>query len=364
MPDHNINSLLEQAHQLVGVGRTEEAIALLLTTNNSALKRRVRGISGRYKKLTKQHHNNFITFDQYNASLTKINSDLLAVDIDEPGSSNKKTLWAVLGIGVLVIAALLYFRFSGADASPEVEAAATLEEELKLSDDCQEHNRIIYIADFKNGDIDGFSRRLFGLVEDRVGGSYVVSNAPFLDPNQAGYSETILQQYYSNCDTSGIFVNGIIDHASSVLECVVNVINLDFDLGTENFKKYEKFRIRNPDELEFSVTNNARFVADFVSCLTKYYLYQVKEAVTCFNDLLRGPELESHPQLEGYIHFFMGNCHLMLGDEEAALRRYGFAKEKNPKLEDQVQDNEQLIAGRLREPIRVDFLRNLQDGFP
>ena len=351
---------LQDCEQYIAAGQTERALKKLIKVPDSKFRRRFVSLSNQFNTLTRDHNKGTVSTDDYRTRSNQINVALLAAlnDYDahlkeEPSASetdSNTVLRKVLGVGVLVIAGLLLTKWYTDRMAPEV---------IQIEGTgCREYNRMIRVADFTPRDIDGFSQRLVGLVRpNAVRNGFKVGRAEFLNLAEDNHLNTIMNTYYSECDTSGIFVNGFLDNENKILECLINIINLDFHFGSETFDRVQTVSFRNPAQLEFNVASNAQFVADFVNCLTHYYSYDVENAIECFESLLLDPDLDNYPKFQGYIAMYRGNAHLMLGQEQQAIASYDFARRKNPVLEDLIAENERLIDKGLVEPMVVEIPR-------
>ena len=329
--DHPDQHLLEQAEQYIADGHTEKAIQVLLKSKNRGLRRKVVAISGRYKQWKRQYESGKIVTEEFNAHVVRVNGELLSVisgGVVEGNGGNKRIIWLFVGVGIAIVAGLLYFKPDKAIESRDIV------QDQNPSDSCLVSNRVIRVADFTKGDSDGFTNRTIGSLRQMVAQDlYLVTKAPYTDFAEFDYLPKIIKNYYSACDTSGIFVNGSIDYQAETLECVINIINLQFNPNAEISNSVQAIYFRNPSELEFSVASNADYVAKFIACLSKYYSYRTGEALDCFADLLLDEGLEKYPNFQGYLYFYLGNCFLYTGDEAEAQKSYEVAMEKNKSLE-------------------------------
>ena len=161
--DNPDQHLLEQAEQYIADGHTDKAIQVLLKSKNRGLRRKVVAISGRYKQWKRQYESGKIVTEEFNAHVVRVNGELLSVisgGVVEGNGGTKRIIWLVVGVGIAVVAGLLYFK-----PDKTIESIDIVQDQ-NPSDSCMVSNRVIRVADFTKGDSDGFSDTTIGILDE------------------------------------------------------------------------------------------------------------------------------------------------------------------------------------------------------
>ena len=141
-----------------------------------------------------------------------------------------------------------------------------------------------------------------------------------------GIRDSIKRRYfnkYSTCDTTGIFIHG--DYLQE--ELFISEMNI-FNLRTE-FKHISldsSIILKTPQNMEFSISKNSQFLADFISCTAKVFSGQYLNAIECLENLTDHEEVYKSSFNRSIVALYKGNCYAILGDIEKAKREYRVVK--------------------------------------
>ncbi len=310
-------------------------------------------------RLRKDHnltdkHADFESFLKEIISLLKDNN--LFFDIDAlPSKSEKKRIKELLlndskdeskvrgrrkgfnfmvGAGLIAVLLLLWYRFLSLDTDSV---------ELNHSLDCSDgHKKAVFTAHFQQDKVDGFSKSVIAnLISELDHTRYTVKEASF-QAYESDYNRSIWQKYFEGtCDTSGLFLGGLWDKRDSVFICYINLFNL--------FSKIPKLHggngaiiLNNPPEINFSIRDDSKFLADFILGLLKTHEGAAFETLMIFAELEKKQSVLKqvrHYNLEGYISFYKGNCYALRGDEVRAKMAYRKAEKLVPKLWNITREN-------------------------
>ena len=166
--------------------------------------------------------------------------------------SPKKILIGLALVIFLIAAAFATGLFGGSpkkkDRNLQPSQAMT---ESKPS--CETHKFSSIVAQLDPTKIDGFSHSVMTLVDQQLDDSlYNVRMADYQDRKIDRYHDFIRTTYFTNtCDTSGIFVNGLVDYNVQVFNFYATLVNVP-DNAPEYIQK-SSIHFESLEEISFEV---------------------------------------------------------------------------------------------------------------
>lgn len=257
-----------------------------------------------------------------------------------PASGNNPLILG--GIGLLIVAILggIGFYLFG-DKTPE-------------SITCTTHKTAVLVADFQDkaqenhrdefaSDIVTKTDLLLGDTKYDVGGIGRVNRG-------RRYHETMRETHFNrmtNCDTSGILLNGILDIDKKIFDIWLTLSNLD--MKVPELAERSTLALSNPVSVEFSMSEDADFISRFIYAVLKSAEGESLDALNQFYKLEQENEalINGNEALKTNLAFFKGNAYAIRGDDVRAKKQYEIAsKSENPELRRAATDN-QVTAERM-----------------
>lgn len=319
-----------KARTFISDNRLFEAIQELRT---NALPKRdkmtLANMESRLNALNEKIRLGVLTEDQTNIELNKIRVGLLEIceTLENPPSAEgpagflqQHWMKALVALCLLVPAA--YFLLPIAPAVVEEEA-------------CTERKVAILVADFQRNEDIGFSNTLVVNLDNALGSEHYDVSPVGTQERTARYDKFIQEKYFANtCDTSGMFVNGLLSPKENVFNAYITIAGLEMQVP--GLAKEKSINLANPKGLEFNVPENAEFLAQLILGIIKSYEGKAYEALDQFFELEKEAskgELKDDEGFTATIAHFKGNCYAMRGDEKRANEQYQkVRKTGNPEL--------------------------------
>jgi len=275
-------------------------------------------LEARINALTKKNRLGIISNDEASLEMNKIRLSLLELFDDYENGNDKEIIkpdhkykYAILAAGLLFIT--VYF-VSNSFATPE-----------KV---CLDSKVSVLVADFqtvndKNG-TDGFANSLVTRLDNLLGDDiYDVSPIGHQTRKIKRYDNYIAKEYFElTCDTSGVFINGYLNMEQKVFNIYLTMANLKMQIPKLSTDK--SIVIDNPKGLEFSISEDVDFLADFILGIIKCYEGEPYEALDQFFELEKKnrDKLLEDNNLKATLAHFKGNCYAMRGDDRRASIEY------------------------------------------
>jgi hypothetical protein len=219
----------------------------------------------------------------------------------------------------------------------------------------------VLIANFMDKDRDGFSNSLVTHLDNALPDSlYDVRPVGNQKREVKNYSEVIATRYFkSKCQPSGIFINGFLDREQQVFNLYANLVNMKID--QPEFVNDNSVFLENPDNVEFSIREDAKFVAQFILSIIDVYGGNEKRALENLTVLEANQKVNlKDPEFLATVALYKGNCYALRGDETRAKKEYQKAKKSNkPEVEMAAQHNI-LAANAISESYQDDPLQAKQ----
>ena len=336
--------LLQDCEQHIAAGQTEKALKKLVKVPHRQYRRRFVGLSNRYKILVKEQNRGTLSTADFQTGMNKVNVALIATLGEYEGflsggeakgtsDGNFPMLKVVLGAGLAMIAGLLLWKFAGLSKQ-------------RTTSICTEHRKLIHVADFQGEGRSPFSETLTGKLRRNVG-TFGVEQVGYQATGSASYRDTILQKYFSGCDTSGIFVNGLWDDEVQVFLAYLDMANLQ--LKVPGLTVAETFILENPPNVVFSIREDARFLADLIIAMVNAYEGRTYGALKRLIALRTDTVLSLDPGLKAFVQLNIGNCYAMRGDSSAAQKSYEEVQSSGDDQLAAIAENNRTIAARVEQ---------------
>ncbi|MEM8528171.1 MAG: hypothetical protein AAGG68_26240 [Bacteroidota bacterium] len=226
---------------------------------------------------------------------------------------------------------------------------------------CSDHKVAVLVADFQNNEkdtyTDAFANSLVTSIDNSLNdNTYEVRPIGRQTRQIFRYNDTIRLQYFENsCDTSGLFVNGFLDPNLKVFNMYITLANME--MKAEGFSDGNSIGLDNPEGLEFSVSEDAKFLADFIVAILQSYEGKAYEALKTFFELEKeGSEgiLKNDDNFKATLAHYKGNCYALRGDNKRAKEQYTIAKRYgNPEVK-QAAENNGAAADEVNEKMKED----------
>ncbi len=337
----------DQIRNLIAQNKLTEAIEILRSSLNAqSQKNALIVIENRWNDLKEKRINGTISTEHSNIEQNKICNSLLALlDSKENPTSgllkSNKRMYMILG-GVLLIAAAI-FGIS-----------------LSKTEKCTDSKIAILIADFIAGKEEH-------VTEDPFANSLAIEmdallSENFYDVRPVGpqtrnierYNDAIQEKYYDKfCDTSGVFINGLLDKGKAVFNMYTTIVNLK--MQSADFSDKESLVLANPQGITFSIPDDAKFLADFFVAMVKSYEGKHFEALKDFDKLIMNDTsgFMKNESFAATLAHYKGNCYALRGDNVRAKKQYEIVRQQgSPELKETVDQNEETadeINKRMRE---------------
>jgi sulfatase modifying factor 1 len=197
----------------------------------------------------------------------------------------------------------------------------------------------IVVADFMQEN-PAFARRVVtNLLENFPVSQNEVGISPlgrFLDPLKAKV-DTFDQVVQKNCVEKGIILYGTLDELGGErlfngfikLEGLKDASIAAEKVSVEQVVLTNESNLKVPDEINFSISEQARLVSDFTTGLLKYYLGDTT-AIAFFQKAIQTANPAKEEKLKDVANLYLGNTYLAAGKAEKALETYDQISEVSP----------------------------------
>ncbi len=331
---NRLSAAIKQMHAQVKKGKIKNALSL---------------IESRLNDVNEKMRLGLLSEENANLELNKIRNSLLelcdqmdaAEQVVGVGGQSFVRL-GLIGAGVLLLLVASWFAF------------------LKPAS-CDDRKVAVLVADFQSTEkveeTDGFANtlvtRMDFLLPDDV---YDVSPVGPQSRQVKRYDEFIQQEHFLNtCDTSGMFVNGFLSLEQEVFNIYITLANLKMnvpDLAQDN-----SIVLDNPAGLEFSISNNANFLADFLIGIIQCFEGKPYDALQRFFELEKGDETgitREDKKFQAALAHFKGNCYAMRGDNERAKEQYEIVKKNGSAEMQTVAEKNSATSDRINQKMQDD----------
>jgi hypothetical protein len=212
---------------------------------------------------------------------------------------------------------------------------------------CETRKVAVLVADFQNlaetEKVDAFANTVTAKIANKLEGNiFDVTPIGYQSRKIKNYHDVIRKEHFeSQCDTSGLFINGFLSEKQKVFNAYITIANLkmkDPDLSSKN-----SIVLDNPSGIEFSVSNDAAFFADFILAVITTYTGNPLHGLEQFYELEQKDSnsvIKNNENLGATIDYYKGNCYAISGDNVSAKREYGIVeKTGNQELKASAQNN-------------------------
>lgn len=333
----DILAILETCEQLIAKGKTKEALAQLIDLPDSKTRAKFVGLSNQFNTLDRDFKSGILTHEEMASKLARVNGAILA-DIQRlktgksqiEKSSGKMLLGLSLGVLLLLMGYWLL--------KPGPQGIA------KTMDCPPERKTAVYVAQFQQDKVDGFSTSVAGELRNELEKEkYTVGGVDFQTLNNPNYYDSIRVKYFEqSCDTSGLFLSGLWDKVDQVFNCYINLFHLSVKIP--GLQDQPSIILNNPPGITFSVKEDVQFLTDFVVGILKTYEGEAYEALKLFTKLEKDAILLQDDEVKAYVAHYKGNCYAMRGNQAQAQVNYEKAATLAPNLRRLALANRQMAA--------------------
>ena len=279
-------------------------------------------LDSRLKVLKENIQLGVISSEYANIELNKIRSDLFDLydsvhrtDLEIDTQKRKVRIALASFVGLILIS---FFSYSI----------------MNSKKNCEDIKTAVLIADFQNtereSETDGFANslvtRIDNSLDDRL---FDVRPVGHQTRKVKRYDDYIRKEFFdSSCDTSGLFINGFLSLEQKVFNAYITLSNLTTKIP--GFSIENSLTMDNPSGIEFSVSNDARVLADLVVGILRVYEGEPYDALKTFLELEKADKNDITRKDRNFIAtiaHFKGNCYAMRGDNVRAKEQYKIVQE-------------------------------------
>lgn len=332
----------DEIKQLISQNQLFQAIRALEQTRLRAKSRKqLAVVESRLNEINEKIRIGVVSKENANIELNRIRNSLFelceAIETPEERKRRSKMLPLLIG-GGLLLAIILVAVVSSAQ-QPE----------------CEDRKVAVLVANFLNepsesGKRDGFSNNLVTKMDISLHDSlYDISPVGFQTRQIRRYHDFIEKEYFeASCDTSGIFVNGLMDKDDEIFNAYITFCNLEMEVP--ELSGSNAISMNNPEGIDFSVKEESSFLAEFLIAILKMYEGDIESALSDFFNLEKEDEsglTREDESLRATLAYYKGTCYAMRGDNKRAKQQYRIvaqngapelveASEQNKKVADEV----------------------------
>ena len=338
MKNEETIKLIDNCLELIATGKTDVAISLLRSHEGGKYSSQFTTYANRVNRLKKELNQGMISMSAHDIRINQINAGLVKTlqawkDNPEAGPKGRLKKWHIYaGIGVLGILILVF---------------AILKEGI----DCGEEEKVqIHIANFERDDVQGkFSKYLYPEVDDVLNeDDYQVRSVPYLDQRLSEDIERYKAKFFDGrCQRQGLIILGDYIPEEKDFICQIKIANLYFKVNDLD-QGADKYRLRNPDNIELKVGQQAKLIADFIKAILMTYaaenIQQIDAALYSINNTLSSEIAHNDKSVASVAYFYKGIALAMKGELSQAKAAFIKAKHLNPRISASVDENLEFVA--------------------
>ncbi|MCB0853549.1 MAG: SUMF1/EgtB/PvdO family nonheme iron enzyme, partial [Bacteroidetes bacterium] len=319
--------LPQKIKDLIIKNKLKEACQLLM---NTSVSKEAIGLMSRIEKLNNLILTNQISNEEATREESRITQTLLRLIeklVDKTTLPLRKNRLSLI-IGGIALGALIL-------------SAIWLISQNPGKTDCYDTARpyTIIVADFMQEN-PAFARRVvtnlvknFPSSQGRIG---IIPLGRFMDPLKAK-ADTFAQIVKQNCVDKGIILYGTLDELGEErlfngfikLEGLKDISIAAEKVSVDQVVLTNEGNLKVPDEINFSISEQARLVSDFITGLLKYYMGDTT-AIIYFQKAIQAISSGSEEKLKDVANIYLGNTYLAAGKADKALETYRQVSETSP----------------------------------
>ena len=312
----------EKIKNLIKQNKFSDAIHTIESySDNIKIKKTTAALEGRYNSLKMKMQSGVLSNEQFNLELNNIRLGLLELCDDmelleksaKIGSKNTRVI-ALTVLALIMMGIILGFKLFG---------------EKKMI--CADSKIAIMVADFQTTksehDRDGFANSLVTRLDNILqNDKYDVQPIGHQTRKVKRYDDFIKKEFFdSSCDSSGIFINGYLNTYEEVFNMYITIANLEMEAA--DFMLDNSISLDNPSGMEFSISNDVKFMGDFLAGILKCFEGYSYQAMETFFALEKSDnqKILNDKNFKANLAHFKGNCYAIRGDNARAKREYNKA---------------------------------------
>ncbi len=359
-PTLNPDGMKNDIKQLISQNQLFQAIrALEQARLRPKNRKQLAVVESRLNEINEKIRIGVVSEENANIELNRIRKSLFelceAMETPEERKRRSRMLPLLIGGGLLVVAILAVVVSS-------------------FQPGCENRKIAVLVANFLNepsesGKRDGFSNNLVTKMDLSLHDSlYDISPVGFQTRQIRRYHEFIEKEYFeASCDTSGIFVNGLMDKENEIFNAYITFCNLKMEVP--ELSGSNAISMNNPEGIDFSVKEESSFLAELLIAILKMYEGDTESALSDFFTLEKEDEAgltREDESLRSTLAYYKGTCYAMRGDNERAKQQYNIVAEKGaPELVEAAEQNKKVadeVTARMEEDpeLRESLKRNRQ----
>ena len=340
----------EEIRVLIGKNRISEAIKEMYAFGlGRKEKKSLALLESRFNELNQKIHLGILSEEGASLESNKIREGLLDVwgamgNADADGAMAGSKKWYLIAAPLLLLAVSAYFFWGQGKA------------------DCSDRKVAILVADFQNTENDVVEDEEFanslvtGLDALLIDDTYDVSPVGRQSRKVKRYDDFIRSEYFeSSCDTSGLFINGLLSIEHRVFNVYITLANLQ--MKVPGLAPEKSINMDNPSGIEFSISNDAKFLCNFIHGIIKCYEGEPYMALEQFFELEKNDSnkiIQNDNNFKATVAYYKGNCYAMRGDNIRAKNQYRIAGQYgSPELK-KVANNNIRTADEVNKKMKED----------
>ena len=184
---------------------------------------------------------------------------------------------------------------------------------------------VVCIARFSNQEDDDFSYALVSDLADRIKENDSINIASidtFLNQSVFFDLNSLENLIDMQCHEKGLVVFGKYSGTTNLFNCSIYVSKkFESKYADEHLIDNQLVKLKNPDEITFSIQSHSKLVTDIVLMLLDYYNGDLTKCISTINDLLSTNTTLSVP-LQKLLLVYVSNAQALSGDMTSSLSGY------------------------------------------
>jgi hypothetical protein len=185
---------------------------------------------------------------------------------------------------------------------------------------------VIAVAKFVNTPDDDFSYVLIQDLIDKCNEKIAVDVTQldtFYNATASARSENMENDLGKVCAKSGIIVFGKRSNTSNLFDCSIYISRaMRNELAVTLDRGSEIIRLKQIDELEFSITKQSDIVSDFLVALFLYYKAEFGQAKEILQTIRENNTVIENEKVKLFIDVFLANSYIYSGEKDQGLSIY------------------------------------------
>lgn len=167
----------------------------------------------------------------------------------------------------------------------------------------------VLITNFTNSTENDFSYKLFTTLCSKLQDIDTIKPIQvdhFVNLSKLNYQDSLTNTFKKNCVNHGLLVFGKRNEQTKLFDCSIFIHNLTQLKNTSDINKQNILFLQNPDQVNFSLDDQANIVSEFIMGLLFYNSHNYDYSINSFNQVLNSSS-NTHSKIRSFCHFYLGN---------------------------------------------------------